>query len=137
MKKLAALVLLGLLCACSSNGGNKTQNSSSPAAAPQQNAGGHAVLIRPSNMTFKAAEAACAGTLGSVTFSMGHARAHAASGVDLNEQPESQNGVATMTFTDKANGKKATIAVNGHNSSVTAKNVTAKSNRSVACIKPD
>lgn len=126
MKKFAALALLGFLFACSSNAGSNSQNG-----------GANAAVLRPSTMTFKAADAACAGSLGSITFAMGHARAHATSGVDLNEQPESSSGVATMTFSDKMSGKAATVSVNGHNRSVSGKHVTAKMNQSVACVDAD
>ncbi|HLI94537.1 MAG TPA: hypothetical protein VKT72_00440 [Candidatus Baltobacteraceae bacterium] len=94
----------------------------------------HAAALRPSTMSFKEAGAACAGALGSITFAMGHTRAHAASGVDLNEQPESSAGIGTMTFTDKSTGKTATVSVNAHNRSVNGKNVTMKMHQSVACI---
>jgi hypothetical protein len=138
MNKFAALALLVLLSACSSNSGGNTQKSNAATSSPQSsnaaNAGTQTAVLHPTNMTFKAADAACAGSLGSVTFNMGHARPHAAAGVTLHEQPESSSGIATMTFSDKANGKTAAVTVNGHNRSVSGKHVTVKRNRSVACV---
>lgn len=116
MKKIAALMLL-LACVFQ--------------------AGAHAAVLRPSVTSFKDAEAACKGTLGSITFAMGHARAHAAAGVTLTEQPASISGISTMTFSNKANGKRATVTVNGHNGSVSGKHVTVKTNRTIACINAD
>jgi hypothetical protein len=111
MKKFAVLLFLGLL-------------------------GVSGTVLHSSNMSFKDADAACAGTLGSVTFAMGHTRAHAAPGVDLTERSTS-HGMATMTFSDKAKGKMATVMVNGHTRSVSGKHVTVKMNRTVACVKAD
>lgn len=141
MKKFAALLIPAMLVACSSNSGSNSQSSSAPASSPQSGAAPTAsaqpMILHPTNMTFKAAQAACAGSLGSITFNMGHARAHAGSGVELTEQPESSNGIGAMTFSDKAHGKAATVSVNGHNRSVRGKHVTVKGNRSVACVEPD
>ena len=127
MKKFAVFAFLGFLFACSSNAGSNNS----------QNAGANGVVLRESKITFKAADAACTGALGSITFALGHARAHGASGVDLNEGAESNNGISTMTFTDKTNGKAATVTTNGHNRSVSGKNVTAKMNQSVACVNAE
>lgn len=133
MKKIATFVFLGMLFACSSNAGSNSQS----AGTNSPSAGGNAAVLHPTNMTFQAAEAACAGALGSVTFAMGHARPHALAGVRLNEGPESSNGISTVTFSDKANGKAATVLLNGHDRSVSGKHVTVKGNQSVACVEPD
>ena len=100
-------------------------------------AAAHAAVLRPSITSFKDAQAVCKGTLGSITFAMGHARAHAAAGVTLTEQPASISGISTMTFSNKANGKRATVTVNGHNGSVSGKNVTLKMNRTIACVNAE
>jgi hypothetical protein len=92
------------------------------------------VVLPNSTTTFKAAQAACSGALGSVTFALNHARAHAAAGVDLHEQPSTAAGIITMVFSDSANGESATVEVNSHHRSVAGKNVTAKANKTVACV---
>jgi hypothetical protein len=139
MKKFAVFLVLGFLFACSSHPSNNSQGSnpqeSNSQSSNSQNAGTQATVLHSTNMTFRAAENACTGALGSITFNLGHARALAARGIELTETPESSNGIATMTFSDKATGKTATVSVNGHNTSVIGKNVTAKMNRSVACIE--
>jgi hypothetical protein len=119
MKKFAALVFGGFLFGCLAS------------------ADAHPTTLHSSSMTFKQAESACAGALGSITFALGHARAHAASGVDMREQSPSPSGIATITFSDKAKGKSATVSVNGHNRSVSGKHVTAKKSATVACVSAD
>lgn len=93
-------------------------------------------VLKDSTVTFKDAQSACAGALGSVTFSLGHARAHAASGAELQENTTGNAGVVTMVFTDKTAGKTSTVEVNGHNRSVTGAGVTVKRNGAVACVMP-
>jgi hypothetical protein len=136
MNKFTALALLASLFACSSHTSSTSQGTASPAPAsplrPSQ-----AVTLRPSTLTFKQADASCAGALGSIMFAMGHVRAHAATGVSLSEPPESTSGIATMTFSDKANGRTATVSVNAHNRSVSGRHITVKSNLSVACIEAE
>src|SRR5690242_8222339 len=137
MKQLAALTL-GFLVACSSNSGGSSTSSSSPSSSSaMQPAATKLVVIHPSTMTFQQMDSACAGALGSITFSMGHVRAHPAPGAVVIEQPQSNGGIATMTFTNDAKGKSATVSVNARNRSVVAKHVTETRNRTVACIKPD
>ena len=132
-----AIALLGLLCACSSNNSSNAQSTSaasSPSATESQaSAGTKTVVLRGTNATFRTAEAACSGSLGSVTFSMGHARPHAAPGVNLKESSEA-HGIAKVVFSDQAGGKTAAVEVNGHDRSITGKNVTVRTNRTIACV---
>lgn len=93
------------------------------------------VTLKASSMSFGQALAACPGALGSVTFSLGHSRVAAAPGVDTDTDADAA-GVETVQFTG-AKGASATIIANGHARTVSGKNVTAKSNGTVACVMPD
>ena len=137
MRTSVVIALCLLACACSSNSGGTSQNTAAPTESPAQPpaiVSPAPVMLRESITTFKDAQAACAGALGSVTFSMGHARAHGTAGVDLKESPTATNGIVTMVFTDKSKGKSSTVEVNGHDRSVGGINVIVRKNRSVACI---
>jgi hypothetical protein len=91
--------------------------------------------ITPSSLTFKQALAACPGALGSVTFSLGHARVAAA--VDVTMQSDvSSSGVETITLTSEK-GPSATVVANGHDHTVAAKNVQVKWKGQLACVMPD
>ena len=146
MKTIIAVVLAALVCGCSSNSGGSEQSAGSPSTSQTQAAASStqtqaaapstAVMkvLHDSTVTFKTAQTACAGALGSLTFSLGHARAHAASGASLKESETAATGIDTMVFTDASSGQTSTVEVNGHKRSVTGKNVTVKMNGSVACI---
>ncbi len=137
MRTLTVVMLCALLCACSSNSGSTSQ--SSPASSPTEaqampTTTNATVVLHDSTVTFKAAQAACPGALGTVSFSLGHARAHGADGVDLNETTTAASGISTMVFTNQSSGKSNTVVVNGHNRSVTGPSGTLKKNGSVACV---
>ena len=137
MRTFAIVALLGLLCACSSGKSTNEQSSAAPGTSPGTESTSGAstrVVLHQSNTTFSTADAACAGTLGSVAISLGHARAHAAKGVDLSEKESPATGVATLIFSDKTSGKAATVVANGHDGSVTGKNLTVKLANAVACV---
>jgi hypothetical protein len=104
-------------------------------AAVAAGAAGGPVTLKPSTMTFKQSLAACPNALGSVTFTLGHSRVAAAAGV-ATDTDAAAAGVETVQFTG-ANGAMATIVANGHSRTVSGKNVTTKSNGSVACVMPD
>ena len=86
-------------------------------------------------MSFQQALAACPGALGSVTFTLGHSRVAAASGVSTDSDADAA-GVETVQFSG-AGGKMATVVANGHARTVSGKNVTAKANGQVACVAPE
>src|SRR5215472_2419578 len=151
MRTLTVIALCLLLGACTSNSGSNSQSASSPSAtteaqsteaqstaaqptAAQSTATPAAAVLRDSTVTFKEAQAVCAAALGTVTFSLGHARAHAASGAELHENPSGNAGVTTMVFTDEAAGKSSTVEVNGHNRSVSGAGVMVRKNGAVACV---
>ena len=94
------------------------------------------VTLQPSTLTFKQALSACTGSLGSITFTLGHARAASLPGVT--EQVDSSTaGIDTITFASDSTGKSATATANGHTHAVTAKNVQVKWKNQVACVNPD
>lgn len=86
-------------------------------------------------LTFKQAASACPGALGTVTFTLGHARIGSLPGVS--EQTDtSASAIDTVTFANDA-GKSATAVANGHKNAVSAKNVQVKWKNQLACIMPD
>ena len=93
------------------------------------------VTLQPSSLSYKQATAACAGALGSITFTLGHARAASLTGV-AEDVDTSTSGIDTITFSDSS-GKSATAVANGHNHTVAAKNVQVKWHNQLACIMPD
>jgi hypothetical protein len=94
------------------------------------------VTLQPSSLSFKQAASACSGSLGSVTFTLGHARVAALH--DVTEDVDtSSSGVDVVTFTNETTGKSATATANGHSHTVTAKNVQVKWKNQLACINPD
>jgi hypothetical protein len=148
MRTLTVIALCLLVSACTSNSGSNSQSSpsasqtqsteaQSPAAQSteaQPTAAPAVATLKDSTVTFKDAQAVCAGALGSVTFSLGHARAHGATGVELQEHPSGNAGVVTMVFTDNATGKSSTVEVNGHDRSVTGAGVMVRRNGAVGCV---
>lgn len=93
------------------------------------------VTLQPSSLSYKQAIAACTGALGSVTFTLGHARVAGLAGVS-EDVDTSSAGIDTITFTDSS-GKSATAVANGHSHTVSAKNVQVKWKNQLACIMPD
>lgn len=93
------------------------------------------VTLQPSSLSYKQAIAACTGALGTVTFTLGHARSAGLAGVSESVD-SSMMGIDTITFTDSS-GKSATAVANGHNRTVSAKNVQVKWKKQLACIMPD
>ena len=137
MRTLTVVVICALLCACSSNSGSTSQSSPASSATqaqatlPTTNA---TVVLRDSTVSFKAARAACPGALGTVSFSLGHARALGAEGVALKETSSATSGISTIVFTDQSSGKSNSVVANGHNRSVTGPNLSVKKSGSVACV---
>lgn len=86
-------------------------------------------------MSFKEALSTCAGTLGSVAFTLGHIRVQTADGVDTDSNA-SAPGVESITF-NGPKGQSAIVSVNAQTRSVSAKHLEVKANNSVACILPD
>jgi type 1 fimbria pilin len=99
-------------------------------------AAGSAVTLQPSTLSFKQAMSACSGSLGSITFTLGHSRVASLPGVS-DETDTSSAGIDTVTFSDDKTGKTAVAKANGHNNSVMAKNVQVKWKNQLACINPD
>jgi hypothetical protein len=94
------------------------------------------VTLQPSTLSFKQAVSACSGSLGSVTFTLGHARIASLPGVS-DQTDTSSAGIDTVTFTNDKTGQSAVAKTNGHSNTVTAKNVQAKWKDQLACINPD
>jgi hypothetical protein len=94
------------------------------------------VNLQPSTLTFKQAISACSGSLGSVTFTLGHARVASLPGV-TEQVDTSSAGVDSITFTNETTGKSASATANGHTHMVNAKNAQVKWKNQLACINPD
>lgn len=94
------------------------------------------VTLTPSTLTFKQAASACSGALGTVTFTLGHVRAGSLPGV-TEQVDTSSSGIDTIVFSSASAGKSATAVANGHNHTVSAKNVQVKWKNQLACIMPD
>jgi hypothetical protein len=95
------------------------------------------ITLTNSTLTFKDALAACGpGTLGSVSFILGHVRAASKPGV-TQEEDTTTNGISTVRFTQTSTQKQALIIADGRYRSVTATNVHAAKSNQVACISPD
>jgi hypothetical protein len=94
------------------------------------------VKLQPSSLSFKQAMSACTGSLGSVTFTLGHARVAAQPGVS-EDVDTSSSGIDVVTFTNDATGKSAVATANGHARTVSAKNVQAKWKNQLACVNSD
>jgi hypothetical protein len=93
------------------------------------------VTVTPSNVTFKRALAACpAGTLGSITLSLGHVRV--AGAPDVETDIDATN-VSAQLVTLSTGSQSATATVNAVKNTVTAAHVTLVSARRVACVAPD
>ncbi len=135
MRTFAVIALLGVLCACSSGKNTNAQSSAAPATSGAMAEGSATkVKLHQSNTTFNAADAACAGSLGSIVITLGHVRAHAAKGVDLQTKESPTTGITTFIFADKASGKTATVVANGHDGTVSTANVSVRMANAVACV---
>lgn len=92
------------------------------------------VTVQPSNIGFKQALAACpSGTLGAITFSLGHLRIAEAAGVDSDIDAANPSA---QTVTLSSGSRTATAVANASKNSVSAKHVTLASARRVACVAP-
>lgn len=105
------------------------------AGALHASAATSSVTLTASSLTFKQALAACPGALGTVTFSLGHARVAEAAGVSSQSDTTSA-GVDTVTFTNDKS-QSATVIVNGHDRTVSGKNVQVKWKGQLACVMPE
>lgn len=93
------------------------------------------VTVGPSNIGFEQALAACpAGTLGSISLSLGHVRVHGAPGVNTDIDDANVNAQSVVL---SKGSQSATATVNASKNTVTAKHVTLASRRRVACVAPD
>ena len=106
------------------------------AGASHAMAAGSSVTLQPSTLTFKQALSACSGSLGSITFTLGHARVASLPGVS-DQTDTSSAGIDTVTFTNDKTGQSAVVKANGHGNTVTAKNVQVKWKNQLACVNPD
>jgi hypothetical protein len=101
--------------------------------AANANAATSTVTVSPSRLTFSQAMSACPGAMGTVTFTLGHARVASMPDV-LQWVDTSSAGIDTITFGNGKTGQRAVATTNGHNNTVTAKNVQLKSRNQVACV---
>ncbi|MBV9334076.1 MAG: hypothetical protein JO146_08705 [Candidatus Eremiobacteraeota bacterium] len=92
------------------------------------------VTVSPSNISFRSALEACSGSLAGISLSLGHVRVAEAQGVDT-DVDDANPSAQTITLT--SGSKMATVTVNAHKSTVTAKHVTLASRNRVACVAPD
>jgi hypothetical protein len=92
--------------------------------------------LQATNMTLQKSASLCNGTLGSITFSLGHVRVSDAPGVRSTVGAADSHGNQKVTFENPKTGQSAVATVNGHARSVYAKHVEEKA-QSVACISPD
>lgn len=104
-------------------------------AALGATASSSSVIVQSSNISFRQALAACpSGTLGAISFALGHLRVAEASGVDTDIDSANPNA-QTVTFT--SGNRAASAFVNASKRIVAAKNVTLASLRRVACVAAD
>ncbi|MBV9056522.1 MAG: hypothetical protein JO351_07785 [Candidatus Eremiobacteraeota bacterium] len=93
------------------------------------------VTVAPSNISFKAALAACsAGTLGAIAIALGHVRIAEGSGINSDIDDANPNAQSIML---SGGGGSATAIVNASKHTVSAKNVALVSSRRVACVGKD
>lgn len=104
--------------------------TAAPAAGPSS------VTLTPGTLSFKQAAAACGGALGTVSFTLGHTRSGALSGV-TEQVDTSPTGIDTITFAHESSGKSASVVANAHKNTVSAKHVEVKWKNQLACIMPD
>lgn len=93
------------------------------------------VTVRPSSIGFKQALAACpAGTLASISLTLGHVRIAEGAGVASDVDDANPNAQTVML---SGSAGSATAVVNASKNSVAAKHVTLASRGRVACVAPD
>jgi len=93
--------------------------------------------LTDSVVTYKQALEACNGTLGSVSFALGHARIITPQGVKSSESAADANGNVKVVFKDAATSKAAHFAIDQNKREISAKNVRVEMHKQVACILPD
>ena len=99
-------------------------------------AAGSSVTLHDSNVSFKEALHSCSGALGSVSFSLGHARIAAPPGVESDESTGEMSMLSVVL--EPANGdKSAKIAIDQTHRTVSAKHLRVTKNGAVACVSPD
>lgn len=99
---------------------------------------GGSTTLSDSVISFRQALGACGeGALGSVSFSLHHARVAAAEGVDTDETEPDANGTLTVVLQDPKSGKSAKIGLDQPRRTVSAKNLRLEMGGRVACILPD
>lgn len=99
--------------------------------------GSGSVTLQESNVTFKRALQSCTGALGSVSFALGHGRVATAPGVESDQSLPDSSAVISVVLQASNGAKSAKVSIDQRNRTVTAKNVRAEANRTVACILPD
>ena len=95
------------------------------------------VSLRDSTVSFKQALAACPGSLGSISFALGHARVAASQGVDTFETEGDANGKLSVTLQNAAGSASAAVSIDQRRRSVSAKHLSVQLNGRVACIRAD
>lgn len=98
---------------------------------------GSGASLRDSTLSFKQTLAACPGALGSVSFSLGHARVAASQGVDTYETDPSASGKLRVTLQNAAGSASATVSIDQRRRVVSARHVRSELNGRVACIFAD
>ena len=93
------------------------------------------VTVTPSRITFAQALEACpSGSLGTISFTLGHLRSAGRAGVDT-DIDDATHTSQTVTFS--RSGRSAIGTVNAAENTVSAKHVALASRNRVACIFPD
>jgi hypothetical protein len=97
---------------------------------------GMTATVTGSSMSFKDAADACPGSLGTVTFTMSHARFSANPGMTENIGSPDANGILVATFKNPAKGTSAKVTADQKKGTVSANNMKLESRGRVACINP-
>lgn len=95
------------------------------------------VSLRDSNVSLKQALAACPGSLGSISFALGHARVAASKGVGTYETAADTNGTLRVTLRNGATRASAAASIDQQRRSISAKHLSVQLNGRVACINAD
>lgn len=106
------------------------------AAAVLIAATGGSATLHDSRVSFKDALGACGGALGSVSFSLNHARVAGAAGIETDETQDS-NGNMRVVLQNASGTKSARVTIDQKTRSVSAKNMRVEKRGTVACILPD
>lgn len=97
--------------------------------------GATTVTVQPSNMSFRSMHAACGpGTLAAISLTLGHVRIAENAGVD-SDVDDANPSAQTVTLSSGL--ERATVTINAHKNTVSAKHVTLASAKRVACVAPD